>query len=117
MTTNNSFSSEQFSEFNKKLYDKEWRKSLRADPRAILKAESFSFPDDCEIVVMTNNKQTIYLPLGNSPVEMDDTLHLISAAGSNTIGTGGTASTVGCLCDTASSIFCASTAGSVNMGQ
>ena len=117
MLTHNSLSSEYFTEFNQKLYDKAWRKNLRADPQQVLQAENFSLPDDCKIIVVTNSKNTMYLPLGKPPAEMDDVLHLVSAAGPNCVGTGATLSTIGCLCDTASSALCLSSAGSANVGQ
>lgn len=108
--------------FDRKMLDKEWRKRLRADPVKVLREENYPIPNGFEVIVVTNSRDTLYIPLNDINVDMSSSLSVINAAGVNPgsvacLGSVGTMSCFGTACGTlstggtSSSISSASSAG------
>ncbi len=97
---------------NELLYDKDFRKKIAKNPKAVFKEMKNEFSlDNLDIKVVTNNKNITYVVI---PVEsaMNVDLNAIMAAG--TAGTAGTASSAGSvstITSTVGSISSGATAG------
>ncbi len=95
-----------------KLFDKEFRQKIIANPNAYAR-ELNSLPDDVNIIVKTNTVDTTYIVFSDNKISGDDFGNINAAVGLSTVGTTGSGSTIGTVSGTASTFLSIGSVGSV----
>ena len=100
----------------KDVFDPEFREWMQTDPRAAVASWGAELPPDMDVQIHVNTDDTFYLTFPPDPnvTLSDEALGMVAGGKTgSTIGSLGSASTIACLCGTASTGGSSSSAGSV----